>query len=57
MKKKIIKKRDPIAYMMIVSNMYKQRIIKNKKKEYKKFNLKKELSNYLSILAVEYLNN
>ena len=50
MKKKEIKKRDPIAFMMLTSGMYKQKVIKNKKKEQKKFNLKKELSYYLSTL-------
>ena len=50
MKKKEIKKRDPIAFMMFTSGMYKQKVIKNKKKEQKKFNLKKELSYYLSTL-------
>ena len=50
MKKKNIKKRDPIAYMMLTSGMYKSKVIKNKKREQKKFNLKKELSYYLSTL-------
>ena len=50
MKKKNIKKRDPIAYMMLTSGMYKAKVIKNKKREQKKFNLKKELSYYLSTL-------
>lgn len=50
MKKKKIKKRDPFAYMMLTSGMYKTKIIKNKKKEQKKFDLKKEMSYYLSIL-------
>lgn len=50
MKKKNIKKRDPIAYMMLTSGMYKAKVIKNKKKEQKKFNLKKEISYYLSTL-------
>lgn len=50
MKKKVVKKRNPIAYMMLTSGMYKQKVIKNKKKEQKKFNLKKELSYYLSTL-------
>jgi len=50
MKKKNIKKRNPIAFMMLTSGMYKQKVIKNKKKEQKKFNLKKELSYYLSTL-------
>ena len=50
MKKKNIKKRNPIAFMMLTSGMYKQKVIKNKKKEPKKFNLKKELSYYLSTL-------
>ena len=57
MKKKEIKKRDPIAFMMLTSGMYKQKVIKNKKKEQKKFNLKKELSYYLSTLYLKYLNN
>ena len=57
MKKKEIKKRDPIAFMMLTSGMYKQKVIKNKKKEQKKFNLKKELSYYLSTLCLKYLNN
>ena len=50
MKKKNIKKRNPIAFMMLTSGMYKQKVIKNKKKEPKKFSLKKELSYYLSTL-------
>ena len=48
--KKNIKKRNPITYMMLTSGMYKSKVIKNKKKEQKKFNLKKELSYYLSTL-------
>ena len=39
--KKNIKKRNPIAYMMLTSGMYKSKVIKNKKKE---------LSYYLSTL-------
>lgn len=50
MRKKVVKKRNPIAYMMLTSGMYKQKVIKNKKKKQKKFSLKKELSYYLSTL-------
>ena len=48
--KKKVKKRNPVAYMMLTSGLYKSKVIKNKKKEPKKFNLKKEMSYYLSIL-------
>ena len=49
MKKKNIKKRDPIAYNMLTSGLYKQRIVKSKK-VYNRKKLKngKELLKYLS---------
>ena len=50
MNKKEIKKRNPVAFMLLTSGRYKQKVIKNKKREQKKFNLKKELSYYLSTL-------
>ena len=50
MKKKQIKKRDPIAYNLLTSGLYKQRIVQDKKKKTKKFSLRKELSYYLSTL-------
>jgi len=50
MKKKVIKKRNPIAYALFTNSLFKSKVVKDKKKTLKKFNLKKELSYYLSTL-------
>lgn len=58
MKKKKQKKIIPgesriLRFELFHNGLYKQKIIRNKKKDNKKFNLQKELSPYLSILSVE----
>ena len=51
MKRKIPKRRDPIAYDLLTNGLYKPKVIKNKKKQIKKFNWRKEISSYLSTLV------
>ena len=48
--------RRALRFNLFHNSLYKQKIIKNKKKENKKFNLKKEISYYLNIFN-ECLNN
>ena len=38
-----------LRFNLFYNGLYKQKIIKNKKKENKKFNLKKEISYYLNV--------
>ena len=38
-----------LRFNLFHNGLYKQKIIKNKKKENKKFNLKKEISYYLNV--------
>jgi len=58
-KKKIFRPGEAraIVFNLYHNGLFRHKVIKNKKKELKKFNLKKELSPYLSILYVKkYLN-
>lgn len=50
MKKKKIKRRNPIAYTMITGGLYKSKVINNKKKERQKLALEREMSSYLKYL-------
>lgn len=48
-KRSITGKERALRFELFHNGLYKQKIIKNKKKENKKFNLKKEISYYLNI--------
>lgn len=44
-----------LRFNLFHNGLFKQKIIKNKKKEIKKFNFKKEISSYLNILKKKVL--
>lgn len=53
--KRLINKESRILRFELFHNgLYKQKIIKNKKKDNKKFNLIKELTSYLNIIKYKY---
>jgi len=53
--KRLINKESRILRFELFHNgLYKQKIIKNKKKDNKKFNLIKELTSYLNIIKLKY---
>ena len=53
--KRLINKESRILRFKLFHNgLYKQKIIKNKKKDNKKFNLIKELTSYLNIIKLKY---
>lgn len=41
-----------LKFALFHNGLFKQKIIKNKKKEIKKFNFKKEISSYLNIYSL-----
>lgn len=54
-KLKEVKKRDPIAYDLLTSGLYKQRIVQSKKVyNRKKLKKGKELLNYLSLIFLSH---
>jgi len=54
---KEVKKRDPIAYDLLTSGLYKQRIVQSKKVyNRKKLKKGKELLNYLSLIFLSHYN-
>jgi len=56
-KLKEVKKRDPIAYDLLTSGLYKQRIVQSKKVyNRKKLKKGKELLNYLSLIFLSHYN-
>lgn len=57
LKLKEFKKRDPIAFNMVTSGLYKQRIVQSKKVyNRKKLKKGKDLLNYLSLIFLSHCN-